>query len=389
MPRIVLNTRVLPIISLYERDPSIGAVDKGFVLLSHSISARTIRLAITTKRRLRELPYGVYCFAQYFWNVIVKGKELLVIERTQGLGDFICVLWSVRAVRERHPNAWLVLVCPIDCRHLAAYAHMCDVASNAGSPFNRFIRRVCSPALLYRPTNPDERTPPEPQSNRHLGEEAAHFLGVTADPYSVNFVIPQPAQRRMTKRLREINPRNGPLVVIHPGPSWPVREWPMERWAAITARLRATTNAVVVQIGVDFEEYRQVLRRSRILGAIDLVNKFELAEITALLQQTTVFVGIDSGPVHIATTLGVPTIALFGPTDARLRLHPRARSIILNGETACLGCHHALTGPVHWRTGCPNNIDCMKGITADHVYQAIMDALKNHNMQGQREVAFS
>lgn len=345
-----------------------------------SWSVGATRLFVRMSRRFRELPHGVFCFASYFWNVVVKRKPLLVIERTQGLGDFICVLWSVRAVRARHPGAWLVFVCPIDCRHLAEYSNLCDIASNAGSPFNRFVRRVCSPELLYRPTNPDERRPPEPQSNRHLAEEAAHFLKVKADPYSVSFAIPESLRKRMAERLDQVNPQNRPVVVIHPGPSWPVREWPMDRWATLTDRLLSTTNAIVVQIGVDFEEYRQVVRRTRIPKAIDWVNKLELAEIAALLEQTTVFVGIDSGPVHIATTMGVPTVAIFGPTDGRLRLHPRAPSIILHGNVPCLGCHHLSTGPLHWRTGCPNDIACMQGLGSDNAYDAVTELLAKHEL---------
>jgi ADP-heptose:LPS heptosyltransferase len=346
-------------------------------LFSHFLASVT-PFSRVMARRFRELPHGVYCFANYFWNVVVKRRELMIIERTQGLGDFICVLWSVRAIREKHPGTWLVLICPIDCRHIAAYSRLGDLASNAGSPFNRFIRKVCSPALLYRPTYPDERNPPERQSQRHLAEEAAHFMKVKADPYSVSLTIPKTLQTLMMKRLERVNPNKSPIVVVHPGPSWPVREWSLDGWSTLTRRLLSTANVIVIQIGVDFEEYRQVVRRTRIPGAVDWVNKLELAEIAGLLQQTAVFVGIDSGPVHIATTLGVPTVANFGPTNGHLRLHPRAPSVILSGDVPCLGCHHAETGPIHWRTGCPNNINCMKNLSSDRVYEAVMAMLTKY-----------
>jgi ADP-heptose:LPS heptosyltransferase len=322
------------------------------------------------------MPHSVYCFLQFGWNIGIKRKELLVIDRTQGLGDFLCMMWSVSAVRAKYANAWTVLVCPPDCRQLATYAGMCDVASNAGNPFNRFIRAVCSPELYFSPTNPDERNPPEPRLRRHLAEEAAEFLGVTCDPNSLRFIVPHAVRRRMAERISKVNPNRAFLVVVHCGPSWPVKEWPIERWTEFIQKLLAQGNVLVVQIGVDFEPYRQIIRRSRIPQTIDWVNKLDLADITALLEQTDVFVGIDSGPIHLATTVGVPTIALFGPTEGKLHLHPRARSVILSGKMPCLGCHHLSTGPAHWRTGCPNDINCMKGISADQVFKATEELLR-------------
>jgi ADP-heptose:LPS heptosyltransferase len=270
-----------------------------------------------------------------------------------------------------------VCICPTDCRRLAEYTGLCDVASNAGSPFNRFIRKACSPSLLYRPTNPDERNPPEPQLRRHLAEEAAEVMRVTADPWSVKFAIPVSLRDRTIERIREVNPKRLPLVIIHVGPSWPVREWPMERWPEFIERLSAATDVVVIQIGTDLDSYQRTVKRSRIRGAIDWVNQLDLAEIAALLEQASLFVGIDSGPIHIATTLGIPTIGLFGPTIGELRVHPRARSVILHGGTPCLGCHHNSPGPTHWRTGCPHDIDCMKGISVDRALAAALSLLTN------------
>lgn len=323
-----------------------------------------------TLQRFREFPHAFVCFALYAWNVVILRRDLLLIERAHGLGDFICVLWSVKAVRERHRGAWTVLICPADCRKLANFTGLCDLATNAGNPFNGFIRAVSPKSSRYAPLNPDERVPPEPQANCHLADEAAKVMKVAADPFSVAFNLPSSLRRFAQGRLAGINPAGRPVVAIHVGPSWPVREWPMERWAKFTARM-ADAGIVVLQIGMDFDTYQGEVRRSRIPGAVDWVNQLDIAQMAAVLDQVDVYVGIDSGPQHIATTLGRPTVALFGPTDGRLRVHPRAQSIILDGRTDCLGCHHALTGPLHWRSGCPHDIACMKGITTDHVVQAV------------------
>jgi ADP-heptose:LPS heptosyltransferase len=98
-------------------------------------------------------------------------------------------------------------------------------------------------------------------------------------------------------------------------------------------------------------------------------------ELVALLELANVYVGIDSGPLHIATTIGVPSIGLFGPTLAPLFLHPRASTKVITGSSKCIGCHHSSIGPIHWRTGCPNNIVCMEEITTEQVFCAVIKCL--------------
>jgi ADP-heptose:LPS heptosyltransferase len=100
-------------------------------------------------------------------------------------------------------------------------------------------------------------------------------------------------------------------------------------------------------------------------------------ETVAMLEQSRIFLGIDSGPFHLATTLGIPTIGLFGPVIGRLRAHPRAPFTCLTANVPCLGCHHDPAGELHWRTGCPYDIRCMKGISVDDVFHAIENVLKS------------
>jgi ADP-heptose:LPS heptosyltransferase len=115
----------------------------------------------------------------------------------------------------------------------------------------------------------------------------------------------------------------------------------------------------------------------RVPGAIDWINRLSIMETVALLEQSRLFLGIDSGPLHLATTLGIPTIGLFGPVMGSLRAHPRAPFTCLTANVPCLGCHHDPAGELHWRTGCPYDIRCMKLISVDDVFRAVTDVLKS------------
>jgi ADP-heptose:LPS heptosyltransferase len=325
--------------------------------------------------RPREFLSALMLIARYAYNVKIRRRPLVVVSRPGGIGDLVCLLGSLRGLRARHPNSWLVLICPPGCSPLAAASRLCDVASDAHSIFHRFVKLRCPPSRYYYPRLPDECTPPRPR-RLHLAEEFASILQVRVDFSSVRFTVPRNTGRRVAQSLRKVNPLQLPLIVMHAGPAWAVREWPIGRWAELSEKIGSRTSAIIIQIGADLEAGRQLTRPLRIPHTVNWVNKLDLVEFVALLELANVYVGIDSGPLHIATTIGVPSIGLFGPTLAPLFLHPRASTKVIAGSSKCIGCHHSLTGPIHWRTGCPNNIVCMEEITTEQVLDAVLKCLE-------------
>jgi ADP-heptose:LPS heptosyltransferase len=333
--------------------------------------------------RPREFLSALMLIARYAYNVQIKRRLLVVVCRPGGVGDLVCLLGSLRGLRARYPNSWLVLICPLGCSALAAASGLCDVASDAHSIFHRFVKSECPPSRYYYPRLPDECTPPRPR-RLHLAEEFAAILQVHVDFSSVSFTVPAKTGRRVAQSLRKINPLQLPLIVMHAGPAWPVREWPLGRWAELSEKIGSRTSAIIIQIGTDLEAGRQLIRRLRIPHTVDWVNKLDLVELVALLELANVFVGIDSGPAHIAGTIGVPSIGLFGPTVAPLFLHPQASTKVITGSSKCIGCHHSLTGPIHWRIGCPNDIACMEEITAEQVLGAVLECLVEADTRSKR-----
>jgi ADP-heptose:LPS heptosyltransferase len=311
-------------------------------------------------------------FVRYCVNVRIKRRRLVVVERSGGIGDLICMLACLPGLRESHTKAWLAVITPVGCRQLAKASGLCDAASETHSMSHRFLRQVCCPNSYFQPLLPDERNPPE-RSQLRLAEEFARVLGTFAKLDSVRFRIPTRARHRVIQHLRAINPDGRPIVVVHLGPSWPVKEWPKERWSELAEKI-SLKGSVVIRIGTDVDSSGRHVPRTSIVNTVDWIGTRSLIDTVALLERADVFIGIDSGPLHIATTLGVPSVGLFGPTDGRLIVHARAESIIVTGTASCLGCHHASPRPLHWRTGCPNDIVCMREITCDQVLDAVSKA---------------
>ena len=84
----------------------------------------------------------------------------------------------------------------------------------------------------------------------------------------------------------------------------------------------------------------------------------------ALIEDSSLFVGVDSGPMHIASFVGTPVVALFGPTDpAKVGPYCSRKIVIRFDELDCLGCR---------KSDCPERL-CMERISSDRVFQAILD----------------
>jgi heptosyltransferase-1 len=101
--------------------------------------------------------------------------------------------------------------------------------------------------------------------------------------------------------------------VLAASAGWGAKQWPAEKYGALARELRAMEWTVVVNAPrKDNALAAEVISASG--GTAELVV-CNVTGLIALLRRTTLLVGGDSGPAHIAAALGVPLVALFGPTD--------------------------------------------------------------------------
>src|SRR5262249_27626403 len=131
-----------------------------------------------------------------------------------------------------------------------------------------------------------------------------------------------------------------PLVVIHTGPSWKTKEWPAEHWNDLITRLKSKFGAGIVQIGKDRLASGETCLSPRAVGAIDRVGQLSLDQMLALLRVADLFVGIDSGMLHLAGAVRTSCVGIFGPTDPNCFLPTSSPGIGVTAQVSCIGCHH-------------------------------------------------
>jgi heptosyltransferase-3 len=141
------------------------------------------------------------------------------------------------------------------------------------------------------------------------------ILGLSPPPMPVAWVAD--ADR---DHVGALLPADRPIVVLAPTANWQPKVWPAERFAA-TFRSLATTlvpNALPVVLGGPGAAERAMA--APLLAALpearDLVGALSLPQVAAVLQRAALFIGNDSGLMHLAAAAGAPTVGLFGPTDA-------------------------------------------------------------------------
>jgi ADP-heptose:LPS heptosyltransferase len=137
-------------------------------------------------------------------------------------------------------------------------------------------------------------------------------------------------------------------------------------------RGRGFTN--IVQVGSARHLAMGTVGAITLPGVLSWVDQLTLEESIALISQANLFVGIDSGMLHIAAAVQTPAVGLWGPTSSHLRFSPANARSFVTSRVECQGCHHRVPR-LHWMTGCPFDIKCMKAIQVDEVLKACLSRL--------------
>jgi len=204
------------------------------------------------------------------------------------------------------------------------------------------------------------------------GLEVAAAAGAAAADHSLSLTIPDPARREADALVDGLS---GPIVAVHPGSGGfsLARRWPTKRFAALADALIERYQAAPVLVGSSSDgvaEVRALMRRP----ALDLSGRTSLMALAAVVERCALFVGNDSGVMHVAAATTVPLLAIFGPSNARAwgpwRPESAVPTVTLVGDcprgAPCLYTGHS----VGLRDGCPER-HCLTAITVEQVMDAI------------------
>lgn len=153
------------------------------------------------------------------------------------------------------------------------------------------------------------------RSNRHLAIRYHSMCDLPVDEIRMDFSVPPWISNPLTGAPARFAGPHGRPVAIHVGAGWPDKCWPAERWASLIRRMHREYGWTPVLVGSAAERDRNF---ASVLSGLDFpvtdLCGRPFLETAAALSDCGLFIGADSGPMHLASALGVPVVALFGPT---------------------------------------------------------------------------
>ena len=177
--------------------------------------------------------------------------------------------------------------------------------------------------------------------------------------------VSESSRQRAEEFLAQFGVRSNSLrIAIGAGASYgSAKCWPPSRFAEMANRLQAESDADVILFGTAAEAavtraISSELRRP----PIDLTEKTSIADLPALLAQCHLFIGNDSGAMHVAAGVGLPVVAVFGPTDPFGTAPVTPRCTIVQQKPYCSPC---------FLRHCPTDHRCMRAVTPEMVEAAV------------------
>lgn len=247
----------------------------------------------------------------------------------------------------------------------------------AGIPRRLGYRRDARGPLLthaVRLPRRGEIPPHETYYYQEMLRRAGWFEALTMVEH-IRLEPPAAARETMRARLQELGLEHGvnrrPLVVLAPGAAYgSAKCWLPERFAELADRLVEGRNAAVLLCGTSAEAGLGEAIASRMRARpVSFIGQTTLEEFLGLLANVDLFIGNDSGAMHLAAGLGLPQVIIFGPTDEAGTGPLNARARLVKEPVSCSPC---------FLRHCPVDHRCMRRVEVDAVWREVEAALGPH-----------
>ena len=332
--------------------------------------------------------------------------EKILIRGPNWVGDAVLAIPAMRAVRERYPGAEITLLVrpwvaglfssarfidnlwseskPITMRHWIRVTRdirqrKFDVAllfpNSFESALMTFMGRVrqrigyATDGRSWMLTSAVE-TAAEQRHQIYYYLDLAKTLSATADSPSIEIEATAPERTSARQLLAEEGiGRSARFLVLNPGAAYgSAKRWHQNRFADVADHLASDLGLKVAIIGSESErEIADRVRAQMRVGTALLNGRTSLETLIGVLAESSLMITNDSGPMHIAAALGIPTVAIFGSTDEKITGPCGPHTRVIKHPVECSPC---------LLRECPIDHRCMDAVTVDEVCRAAKELVK-------------
>ncbi len=190
-----------------------------------------------------------------------------------------------------------------------------------GAIRSAMIARISGANAIYGFTQPRE-TPARTLYTRRVTARGTHIIeqNLSLAEEVAGRALPTPgavfphdeaAEQECEHRLQESGIKK--FALLNPGAGWGAKRWPAERYGEVAKEIASHGLKPLINFGPGEEDLAQTVQRAS-NGRAEMVSS-SLAQLIALTRRASLFIGGDTGPLHLAAALSVPVVAIFGPTD--------------------------------------------------------------------------
>ena len=353
-------------------------------------------------KKIMESTLNIYTEASNTLNILII--------KIAALGDVILSVPSIRAIREKFPNAKIAVLTDISNRDLFRDSPLVDEIivcdfKERDSGFKGFLRVAknlrsedfdiavdlqnnkkshilsflsCAPkrygydngklSFLLNRKIKDNKNPINPIDHqaRVLGLLGAYNIDKKLELWYSKEDESWVSDFLKSHWIKE----DSKLIAVSIGssPRWVTKLWSVEYYVELCNRLAKNFGIRVILIGSEKTGARaeNFLKRTK-CKPINALGKTSIPRLAALVRKCDLLLGSDSAPIHVAASVGTPVVSFFGPTDPRRHLAPESKNVVLKKDLKCSPCY---------RTRCEKGYACMTSIKPDEVYKVILETLK-------------
>ncbi len=324
----------------------------------------------------------------------------LLIRSTNWVGDAIMALPTLRAVRTRFPESEITILARPYVAFIYKNQRVCDnmmLVDYKRDMMSEIREQKFDKALLlqnafeaawfaWRAGIPERigyardgrsflltKAVPVPKPGEIPAHEQYYYLELLRraswldslpNETFISLNVPEENRQRAAHFLRSNGVRPASLrIAIGAGASYgSAKCWPPDRFAELANRLQAQSAVDIILFGTRAEEpVSSAIAAGMHRPPIDLTGKTPIDDLPALLSQCHLFIGNDSGAMHVAAAVGLPVVAVFGPTDPFGTAPVTPRCSIVQEKPYCSPC---------FLRRCPTDHRCMTRVTPDAVEAA-------------------
>ena len=339
-------------------------------------------------------------------NRATERKRILIV-RMDRIGDVVLSTPAIKAVRDEYPDSYIaVLVRPYARDIVDGNPHVNEVITYDKSGkeksilgnirfISRLRRKRFDLAIILHPKNSSHALtflagiPERIGYDKKLGALLTkriphtkqyglkHEMDYALDLLSYIGIKPRdkslymPLNKLSEEKVRAIFDENGifekdMIVAIHPAASCPSRRWSLERFAKTADILSEKFGArVIIVAGPEDAAFGRNVSKLMKFKPLDLSGKTSIADLASILKRSRLLISNDSGPVHIASALGIPVISIFSRKDRGIspgRWRPVGKG--------CVALHRDVGCEICLAHNCRLGFKCLDAISVEDVLSA-------------------